>query len=239
MVLARGQGVNDTDSWSEKIQQHALLISIVITAALNLLAVDLWLDQIFLTFVHEASHGLAAVLTGGTVLSLSIQPDGSGLALTRGGIRPIILCAGYAGSCLSGAGLLLAVRNRGWERWVCLALGGVMAWVTVVYVRSVFGFFIGTLMAIGFVWVGFRGSGWQLSVMLSFLAVRSILNSFSDLINLFRQAGGPQLTDAALLSQELTLGLVPPVVFAGLIAAVSLACLWGVVHWGWAREDTV
>lgn len=234
MLLADSAGRASLSEW---IQGHALWLSIGLAVLLGLGSVHLWLDQIFLTFVHEASHGLAAVVTGGSLISLSIQPDGSGTALTRGGVRPIILVAGYAGSCLSGAALLLAVRNRGWERGVCLGLAVMLAVITLGYVRSWFGFGAGLLMAAGFAWVGLRGAGWQLSLLLSFLAVRSLLNSFYDLVSLVRQAQGPHVTDAALLSQELTRGLVPPVVFAVLISLISLACLGAVLRWGWFGRE--
>lgn len=239
MLLNDGADRPKLSGWSFWVQRHAIWVSIAASFLMGVWSVHLWLDQIFLTFVHEASHGLAAVLTGGTLVSLSIQPDGSGTAFTRGGFRPAILVAGYAGSCLSGAALLLAARSRGWERGVCFGLAGALGLVTLFYVRSWFGFAAGLLMATGFAWVGLRGAGWQLSLLLSFLAVRSLLNSMQDLVTLVRQAQGPQVTDAALLSQELTRGLVPPVVFAVLIAGFSLVCLAAVARWVWARPEAL
>ena len=236
MVLNDFPGRLGQATLSDWLQKRALWISVVLSALLSFYSINLWLDQVFITFVHEASHGLAAVVTGGQLVSINIQPDGSGTAFTRGGFRPLILVAGYAGSCVSGAALLLAARRRGWARPVCLFLAAFLTVVTLLYVRNFFGFGVGLLLALGLAWVGIRGAGWQLSLLLSFVAVRSMLNALNDLWVLLQVAGGAEQTDAALLSQEVTRGLVPPLVFAGVILLVSLACLGAVVRWSLPRE---
>ena len=54
------------------------------------------------TFFHEISHGLAGLLTGGSVLGISLNFNGSGLCTTSGGNQFITSFAGYAGSVLWG-----------------------------------------------------------------------------------------------------------------------------------------
>ena len=49
------------------------------------------------TLVHELSHGLAALLTGGRFVQFTITPDASGLATSAGGWRWLIIPAGYLG----------------------------------------------------------------------------------------------------------------------------------------------
>ncbi|MEB3198254.1 MAG: M50 family metallopeptidase [Candidatus Sericytochromatia bacterium] len=216
-----------------EIQRHALWVAGLATLAMTLLHLNLWIDQIFVTFIHEACHGLAAVLTGGTLVSLAVEADTSGRALTQGGFRPLILVAGYAGSCVWGAALLLASRLRGAERLVCWSLALFLGGITVFYVRNPFGFAAGLALAAGFGFVARRGAGWQLSLLLAFLALRSLLASFEDLWTLIRAAGGPAITDADLMSRELTLGLVPPIIFAGIISAVSVVCGLAVLQLAW------
>ncbi|MEB3329053.1 MAG: M50 family metallopeptidase [Candidatus Sericytochromatia bacterium] len=212
------------------LREHALAVAVVASLGVGLLPRGLWVDQLFLTFVHEACHGLAAVLTGGAFLSLAVHPDGSGVAYTRGGFRPLILVAGYAGACLWGGALLLAARHRGPERLICWGLAGFMLILTLGWTRDWFGLPAGLAFAAFFGWVAVRGAGWVVSWLLAFLAVRSILNSFHDLWVLLRLAGNGPLTDADLLSRELTLGLVPPVVFAVGIAACSVGVLWALAR---------
>ena len=57
---------------------------------------------LLVTFLHELGHALGALLTGGEVVSVNINPDGSGQTLTRGGMRSIILMGGYIGSAILG-----------------------------------------------------------------------------------------------------------------------------------------
>ncbi len=66
---------------------------------------------LLVTFLHELSHALVALATGGEVLSLRINPDGSGLCYTAGGNELAVSAAGYLGSILLG-NLLLSV---GWK----------------------------------------------------------------------------------------------------------------------------
>jgi len=54
------------------------------------------------TFFHEISHGLAALLTGGSIHNITLNFNGAGLCTTRGGSAFIIAFSGYAGSALWG-----------------------------------------------------------------------------------------------------------------------------------------
>jgi len=82
--------------------------------ALTALVMALWTTPVILplkilvVFFHELSHGLAALLTGGEIVSLSVNPEQGGVTLMRGGSRFAILSAGYVGSLLFGVALLLA-----------------------------------------------------------------------------------------------------------------------------------
>lgn len=55
-----------------------------------------------MTFFHEISHGLAALVTGGKVIKIELHYSGSGVCYTSGGARWLIMLAGYAGAALWG-----------------------------------------------------------------------------------------------------------------------------------------
>jgi len=57
-----------------------------------------WLESYF----HEVSHGLAAIITGGSVVQIELFPNGAGLCTTRGGFGLFISFMGYAGAILWG-----------------------------------------------------------------------------------------------------------------------------------------
>jgi len=89
--------------------------------------------SLFETFVHEACHALAAVVTGGHVDGMNVNWDTSGLTLTRGGWQPAISSAGYLGSALVGAALLLAARRAKRAPAVLLTVGALTVAATFVF----------------------------------------------------------------------------------------------------------
>lgn len=102
--------------------------------------------KILIVFLHELSHATAAWLTGGSVEQISLSPAQGGFAITRGGSRFVILSAGYLGSLVMGAGLLMLAMRSTADRMITALLGGLMLLVTALYVRDLFaaGFCIAT-----------------------------------------------------------------------------------------------
>ena len=215
------------------VHQNALPIAIGASLLLWLSPYSLWFDQLFLTFVHEACHGLAAILTGGELHSFVVHADTSGMALTRGGFRPFILLAGYAGSALVGGALLVAARVHGLEKAICWAIAAFFGAFTLLFVRNLFGFGVGVAITAFFFTVARRGDSWQLALLLSFLAVQCILNAFKDLLSLWLLSGRGTVTDAHLMSQEFTRGLVPPWIFALGISVATLLMFGGFMALAW------
>jgi len=69
--------------------------------------------HLLVTFLHELGHALGALITGGDVLALQVNDDGSGWTKTQGGNRGIILMGGYLGSALLGNILFYIGANGG------------------------------------------------------------------------------------------------------------------------------
>src|SRR5215217_2007374 len=79
--------------------------------------------RLFDTFIHELSHGLATIITGGSFLRLVVYPDFSGMAWSSGGLRWFVTSAGYLGSALFGAVLTLLSARRIPARRLLVGLG--------------------------------------------------------------------------------------------------------------------
>lgn len=103
--------------------------------------------KILVVFFHEISHGMAAVLTGGSIEELTFGANQGGKACTRGGFFFIVVNAGYVGSFLWGAALILGAAWTRRDRVLTALLGVVLAVVTVLYVRNGFGFLFGLAAA--------------------------------------------------------------------------------------------
>src|SRR5256885_8078656 len=77
--------------------------------------------RIFVTFIHEGGHAIAALLTGNSVASLSVQMNGEGETYTtNGGLisQIFVSSAGYLGAMAFGALLLVLIRKAVAARFV-------------------------------------------------------------------------------------------------------------------------
>ncbi len=142
--------------------------------------------KIFTVFLHELSHGLAAVLSGGRIVSIEITADQGGLATTSGGWPLLIASAGYLGSMLLGGLILLAAARTRADRMISLFIALTVAAVTVLYVRNLFGFFFSLAFAAAMAALGRWGGAALNDFVLRLLGLTSILyvvvDIYSDLI---------------------------------------------------------
>src|SRR2546423_4859239 len=85
--------------------------------------------RIFVTFIHEGGHAIAALLTGNSVASLSVAPNASGLTetyTTNGGVfsQMFISSAGYLGAMIFGTLLLFLIPRALAARIVLVGAAG-------------------------------------------------------------------------------------------------------------------
>lgn len=112
--------------------------------------------KILVVFFHEISHGLAAVLTGGSIAEIVVGSDQGGLASTAGGSRFLTLNAGYVGSFLWGSALILATAYSRRDKTIAGVLGAILLAVTGLYVRNIFGFAFGLAAGTAFIFAAKR-----------------------------------------------------------------------------------
>lgn len=176
--------------------------------------------RILVTFFHELSHGLAAVLTGGSIEKITVEADGSGLCFTRGGWRWAVIPAGYLGSMFWGSLILILACRTRWDKHVASALGWGLIAVTLLYVRSWFGFAsglaLGAVLASAGKWLPEEVNDW----LLTCIGSASCLCAVFDIRTLARVSG---TTDATMFSREIL--PLPPLVWTVLWGVLALACL--------------
>lgn len=160
--------------------------------------------QLFATFVHEGSHVLAALMTGGSVQSLTVSPDTSGAvwSMTNSWLSQVLTSsAGYLGTTLFGILLLIWFRFKFSSRNAIYFTAGFVALMTVVFglvtpawnllsaqvtlASVLFTVISGAILASGlFAIAKFAPIKW-VNFSLAFLAVQCLLNSFFSLKTLF------------------------------------------------------
>lgn len=125
-----------SDQQVEPSARNLLLIAISVVVVCMLVPFGefiIYPFRLFGTFVHESAHALATVLSGGSVMGMHVNWDTSGETLSRGGARFLISSAGYLGSMVLGAGLLVAGSRRKWAKGTMTALGAATLLATVAF----------------------------------------------------------------------------------------------------------
>lgn len=173
-------------------QVRTLLIAAAATIALwyiPFLSVLSYPFNIFVTFIHEGGHALAALLTGNAVASLSVATDGSGLTYTtQGGLvsQTIVSSAGYLGAMAYGALLLFLIRRAVAARYVLIGTGAFILGLTLIFgLGSLFTIIMGIGITAALVAIAVYASPRVATFFVSFLAVQSVLNALLDLKTLF------------------------------------------------------
>lgn len=193
--------------------------------------------KIFVVCLHELGHALAALLTGGQVVSIQIFPEEGGLTMTRGGWPFVIASAGYLGSMLLGGTLLYLSNYRQWARHLMLGLAVLIALSTVLFFRNFFAVLYGLLAAAAMFFSAYRLPVNVNFYSIRFMAVASCLYALLDIrSDLFTPSpGGPGIINDAEALSQLT-GL-PAILWAVLWMAAALIVLAFVLKASVRRQD--
>lgn len=229
-------------------QLMLLLIATVITIALWFIPYAEYLVypiRLFVTFVHEGSHVLAALLTGGSVESLSVASNGSGevYSVPSGFFGSVITSsAGYLGSTAFGVLLLLLIRRAVSAKVVLTGSAIFVGVMTLLFGLLVpfwnllpanttlgsvaFTVVSGTILTAGLFAVARYASPRTAQFVMSFLAVQCVLNALSDLKTVFFLSSpfaNPMQTDAANMANATGIPAILWVVIWIVISVVMIS----------------
>jgi len=158
--------------------------------------------RIFVTFIHEGGHAIAALVTGNSVQSLSVAMNGSGETYTtQGGLfsQMLVSSAGYIGAMTYGALLLVLIRRSVAARLVLVGSAAVVFALTTIFgvIKPImagtwgslgglpFTLLAGVLISAGLFAVARFASARVATFLVSFLAVQCVLNALLDLKTVF------------------------------------------------------
>jgi hypothetical protein len=178
--------------------------------------------RLLVTFFHEVGHALAALITGGRVSEIALDPNGSGFCKISGGMPLLVIPAGYIGSMAAGCLLLITAFRTHLDKFVTLALGLALLLVTALYIRTPFALGFCLFMGAVFVFASWKFSEETNELMLSFIGVTSCLEALFDIRTLMQYDGSTK-SDAVRFSELIPL---PPMVWAGLWGLFSFLVLW-------------
>ena len=188
--------------------------------------------KVFVVLLHEISHAMIAVATGGTIERIVLDPNQGGACYCPGGNAFLTLSAGYLGSLAWGALLISAGQmTRINSRLVTGAVGLLVVGLTLAYVRSTFGFWFGLAFGSVLFLGALRLSAAVNQGILLTLGLTSCLYAILDIKS--DVLDRPELRSDAAMLGELT--GIHTVVWGGLwITVAVLASAW-LFQWSYRR----
>lgn len=203
----------------------------------------LWPLVLLSTLAHEAGHGLAALLVGGSFTKLSIFFDASGVASHTGVSSPlglaVVAAGGLVGPSLVAAVLFMAARSARLAR-LTLATGAIALFVLLaLVVRNPFGIAFTALFAALLGAVAWRVSSDIAQGVVVFLALVLSISVFSRADYLFAREAvtGAGTMPSDTMHIALALG-GPHLMWAVLVGAFSIAVLVvGALVFAWRLDD--
>jgi hypothetical protein len=214
---------------------RSLLVAAVATIALYFIPYAGYVTypiRMLVTFVHEGSHALMSLLTGGSVASISIQPDGSGLTQSYlyGWLPQILVAsAGYLGASLYGAAIIGFLRRGVSAKRlliitaVAIGLATTLVLKGLIFSGNIFGLVWGVLLTAGLMLAALRLPKDWANWLTAFIGVQCVLNAFYDLHTLFALSVSSGAATDAMGMARLT--LIPAPVWAGIWMLTALIML--------------
>lgn len=188
--------------------------------------------KIFVVLLHEISHGVVAVATGGSIDAIVLNPDQGGACYCSGGNRFLTLSAGYLGSLGWGVLLLLAASSsRVRARGLVAVAGGLILALTVLYIRGWFGIVYGLLFGAGLVASARLVSENMNRTLIRILGMTSALYVLLDIRSDILQR--PHLPSDAAMLADLT--GVPTLLWGLLWMVAALFVVWWLLERTWRR----
>ncbi|HXV44406.1 MAG TPA: M50 family metallopeptidase [Anaerolineae bacterium] len=224
--------------YAQNDSNFPLLLAAAIVAAsiISLVPALSYPFRLLFTIIHELGHGLMAWLTGGRLVKFELSANGSGMAYTVGGTGCLILPAGYLGTALFSAGLILLGGLTNIAPYVLGALGGfLILFVSFYGWASPMALLSGSVLGLGFIGVaGWTSEEWSV-FLLNFLAIFGGLTALGDLrlLTLVARFRVPIKNDAADMAHRIG---CPALFWATLWFLMSLVILGAAIWLTWFSE---
>ena len=136
-----------------------------------------WPVELLVAFLHEFGHASMALLTGGRVEALEVNPDGSGVTTTLGGSMLMITAGGYIGSCVFSNLLVRASLTSGARVW-CFVLALIQIFSAFMWYSSETTTMILIVYSIGFIMLGTLPVVSR--IVLQFIGVACVIHILQD-----------------------------------------------------------
>ncbi len=212
-------------------QSDTVKRKLVFLAGFSLYFAALWLFwetpvvyplKIFVVMLHEISHGIASIATGGAIDKIVLDPYQGGACYCGGGNAFLTLSAGYLGSLIWGVVLLAATNSRRIPTpALVFGVGTLVVVLTALYVRNGFGLAFGLAFGATLMVAGRKLGPAASRILMTALGLTSCLYAILDIKS--DVLDRPHLeSDAAMLAEMTGVSTVTwGVIWIGIAVVVS------------------
>lgn len=229
--------LNNTDNNLTKTESSgAAFIYLLAFAALTIILWQvpfgkyiMWPFTILGVWFHEMGHGITAIFLGGSLHSLELLPDGSGLAKFSGveflgGIgKAMVAAGGPLGPSIAGALLIGLSRNQKFSGVLLFLLGSVLLLSAILWIRTLFGFIFIFIIGLAILFLSIKGKPGLKTVLVRLLGVQACVSVFLSIDYMFSAGGiiggNEYISDTAVMERELWL---PYWFWGGLLLVISV-----------------
>lgn len=188
--------------------------------------------QYLYTHLHEISHALVAVATGGTGVTIRVFADGSGVTTSFGGWQLLVSPAGYVGGTIFGAAILFWSRSAEGARKALSSIAVVLGIGLLLWIRGdLFGLISAVLGIAGLALAAKYLKGDALAFCGQFIGAYLSLASLQAVFSIFGFGSmAMQVNDAVILEQATG---IPAALSALLWAGVSVTVVVAMLIRAW------
>lgn len=167
------------------VQTIGILVLMFVIAAIFWHSLLIYPIKLFVVILHEFSHGLAAILTGGSIVKIEISERVGGVCYTL--IPPtftarfIVSSAGYLGSIFWGGLILIIAVKTKYDNILGMIIGGFLVLLALLYIRTLFGFAFTAGFGVFLIIVSSVAKNVLIDILMKFLGMTSCLYVIIDI----------------------------------------------------------
>jgi len=184
--------------------------------------------------LHESTHAIAAVVSGGSVKGIEINYTVGGSCIVKGGNQFAIAISGYLGSLLWGGLLFISAKKFKLSKYYCWFLSAGMLLLIILLIRDLFGIFFtlgfAIILALSPLVFPFIVHSYLLKILGMISCLYTIIDIKEDLVTTEYH-----ISDAQILSHATS---VPAVAWGILIMTVAIIIFYYLLKFNFKNRET-
>ena len=188
--------------------------------------------KLFVVLIHEISHAISAILSGGKVIAFDIGFDLSGKCETENGNNIFIAASGYLGSLVFGLLIFYSTYHKNIGKWILIVIGLIILIFSVSLINNFSIVILAVLFAAFLIVSAFF---FRIRIVSLILKIFGILSCIYVLFDIKEDvlSGNSTISDASILSNLIN---VPSVIIGLIWLLISLVGIFLVMKLSYSKK---